>query len=217
MPHDWNEYLETGYEEIDKQHKELFARVHKYVRAISEERGDEEIDQLFKFLKDYVTFHFSTEEALLASKNYPELPKHHSQHKYFLTRFQELYREYETGRVTDHLKQSLHREVVGWLMNHVAKTDKEWVNYFIEQQSPRAGVSELRRCPKCGKQAHEGKFCNFCGANLDEKLCPKCGAKAEGKFCGVCGAQLAANVRCPDCGSQLSPDAKFCTGCGRKI
>jgi len=216
MPHDWNEYLETGYPEIDKQHKELFARVHKYVKAISDERADEEIDQLFKFLKDYVTFHFSTEEALLASKNYPDLPRHHSQHRYFLTRFQELYREYERGRITEHLKQALHREVVGWLMNHVAKTDKEWVTYLQEAHTPHS-VQVERRCPKCGKVAREGKFCNYCGANLDEKLCPKCGAKAEGKFCAVCGAQLAASLRCPDCGAQLPPDVNFCTTCGRKV
>ncbi len=47
-------------------------------------------------------------------------------------------------------------------------------------------------CPKCGKPAGEGKFCNNCGASLELLKCPKCGAEnALGtRFCGECGTRL---------------------------
>jgi hypothetical protein len=47
-------------------------------------------------------------------------------------------------------------------------------------------------CPKCGKPAGEGKFCNNCGAQLGMAKCPKCGAKnpAGTRFCGECGSKL---------------------------
>lgn len=47
-------------------------------------------------------------------------------------------------------------------------------------------------CPRCGKPAGEGKFCNNCGAPLSLIKCPKCGAPspAEAKFCGECGTKL---------------------------
>ena len=47
-------------------------------------------------------------------------------------------------------------------------------------------------CPKCGKPAGEGKFCNNCGAPLNLIKCPKCGAKnpAGTRFCGECGTKL---------------------------
>lgn len=47
-------------------------------------------------------------------------------------------------------------------------------------------------CPKCGKPAGEGKFCNNCGAPLSLIVCPKCGAKSPAgtRFCGECGNKL---------------------------
>jgi len=47
-------------------------------------------------------------------------------------------------------------------------------------------------CPKCGKPAGEGKFCNNCGASLAMTKCSKCGAQnATGtRFCGECGNKI---------------------------
>jgi len=47
-------------------------------------------------------------------------------------------------------------------------------------------------CPKCGKPAGTGKFCNNCGAILGMLECKNCGAKnAPGtRFCGECGSKL---------------------------
>jgi hypothetical protein len=47
-------------------------------------------------------------------------------------------------------------------------------------------------CPRCGKPAGEGKFCNNCGAPLAMVECSRCGAKsAVGiRFCGECGNRI---------------------------
>ncbi|MDD1769941.1 MAG: zinc ribbon domain-containing protein [Methanomassiliicoccales archaeon] len=47
-------------------------------------------------------------------------------------------------------------------------------------------------CPKCGKPAGAGKFCNNCGAPLGMLVCPKCGAQSPigTRFCGECGGKL---------------------------
>jgi len=47
-------------------------------------------------------------------------------------------------------------------------------------------------CPKCGKPAGNGKFCNNCGEAISLKKCAKCGAKnvAGTRFCGECGDKL---------------------------
>ncbi len=52
--------------------------------------------------------------------------------------------------------------------------------------------SKQTLCPRCGKPAGEGKFCNNCGASLELIECPKCGAKnAIGtRFCGECGTNM---------------------------
>lgn len=52
--------------------------------------------------------------------------------------------------------------------------------------------SKQTMCPKCGKPAGEGKFCNNCGTPLNLNECPKCGAEnpAGTNFCGECGTKL---------------------------
>ncbi len=52
--------------------------------------------------------------------------------------------------------------------------------------------SKQTLCPKCGKPAGEGKFCNNCGGSLGMNECSKCGAKnsAESRFCGECGNKM---------------------------
>jgi hypothetical protein len=52
--------------------------------------------------------------------------------------------------------------------------------------------SKQTLCPKCGKPAGEGKFCNNCGAPLGMIKCPRCGAESPTgtRFCGECGNKL---------------------------
>ncbi len=52
--------------------------------------------------------------------------------------------------------------------------------------------SKTTVCPECGKPAGSGKFCNNCGANLQQRKCNNCGALlADGvRFCGECGLKL---------------------------
>ncbi|SEF80969.1 replication restart DNA helicase PriA [Eubacterium ruminantium] len=74
-------------------------------------------------------------------------------------------------------------------------------------------------CPRCGKPAGSGKFCNECGAPLGTNRCPNCGAEvALGlKFCGECGTPMQKTGKCPSCGFENEPGTKFCGQCGTKL
>lgn len=57
-------------------------------------------------------------------------------------------------------------------------------------------------CPDCGTQYESGKFCQECGAKLQEitpeLMCPSCGYKAKsGKFCPECGTKLTEQIFSP--------------------
>ena len=54
-------------------------------------------------------------------------------------------------------------------------------------------------CPNCGTQYESGKFCQECGAKLQEVtpelICPSCGYKTKtGKFCPECGTKLTEQI-----------------------
>lgn len=49
--------------------------------------------------------------------------------------------------------------------------------------------------------------------------CPKCGSEVspEDKVCGNCGAKLAKTVNCPACGEEVDAFKKICTKCGAEL
>lgn len=51
------------------------------------------------------------------------------------------------------------------------------------------------------------------------KFCPECGTpvSANAKFCSMCGAKIAAKNACPKCGAAVKPGSKFCPECGKKL
>lgn len=50
-----------------------------------------------------------------------------------------------------------------------------------------------------------------------QTVCPVCGKPAgAGKFCTNCGAPLSM-LKCPNCGADNSPSARFCSECGSKL
>ena len=108
---------------------------------------------------------------------------------------------------------------------YVAKARNEAMRRNIDEAAEKAtvwqGKIETRAtvCPKCGKPAGNGKFCNECGAPLGTQRCPNCGAEvALGlKFCGECGSPMQKSYKCPDCGFDNPPGTKFCGQCGTKL
>ena len=109
--------------------------------------------------------------------------------------------------------------------SYVAKARNEAMRRNIDEAAETAtvwqGKLETRTtvCPKCGKPAGNGKFCNNCGAPLGTNRCPNCGAQvALGlKFCGECGSPMAKSGKCPECGFENEPGMKFCGECGAKL
>lgn len=65
------------------------------------------------------------------------------------------------------------------------------------QPAQQDGTQSESLCPQCqAKIPTDSKFCNHCGAKIDEAAyCSSCGAKvsADSKFCGQCGKPLSQN------------------------
>src|SRR5688572_2707691 len=45
-------------------------------------------------------------------------------------------------------------------------------------------------------------------------VCAACSTPGTGRFCSNCGASLEVS-KCPGCGTDVSPGARFCHACGR--
>ena len=84
---DWDKRLEIGIKEIDEQHQELFRigrNIEQLIITNFKETKEEQLLEQLCHLRDYVTYHFYTEEELLKStnaENFEEHKRHHDQFK----------------------------------------------------------------------------------------------------------------------------------------
>jgi len=112
---------------------------------------------------------------------------------------------------------------------YVAKARASAMKRNIDDAGKNAEVwkgsieSKTTMCPKCGKPAGSGNFCNNCGESMELLTCDNCGAKNSQavKFCNNCGNPLTksapTSIDCAQCGYANPPGTKFCGECGNKL
>lgn len=124
MPLDWNEGLKIGVEKVDRQHKEIFKQVNKFIEfneeVEDEERLRDKLEELFYFLTDYVITHFKTEEEVLKEHNYPQYKEHKQGHDRFTEKINNLkYKFFNSESDVILSANEISNELLEWLIKHV--------------------------------------------------------------------------------------------------
>ena len=127
---EWDDSIALGIPTIDEQHKALFGWINTLDEAIKNGDGSEAAGEVIWKLITYVTEHFSEEERLMLSCNYPGLAAHRKEHDLFVSRLRRIQVNFNDGHemginVLDFLAD--------WLVCHIKGTDQGY-NRFIHQQ-----------------------------------------------------------------------------------
>jgi hemerythrin len=85
---------------------------------------------LLKKLVDYTRDHFSSEEYMMASVNYPGLAVHRIKHRDLTKQVEEFIGRFERGEIRINLE--LLNFLNDWLTTHIQKEDKEYSPWLIE-------------------------------------------------------------------------------------
>jgi hemerythrin len=126
----WKKELETGYQVIDDQHKEMFRRFNDFQSACKQGQGVAELTNLLNFLGDYIRFHLKMEEQLQIEHKYPDYPKHKEQHDEFRYKFERLEEQLNTLGESPSLLIRTNIVLTDWLIKHFVWTDKELADFL---------------------------------------------------------------------------------------
>jgi hemerythrin len=120
----WSSVYETGIEEIDTQHKQLFLAINDLAASFKEGRAAEATRESLLFLQKYTLEHFYSEEEYMRVVGYPGLPGHKVEHSVLLTKVQNLILKMDEGFL---ITADVATFAADWLAHHINEADMGYV------------------------------------------------------------------------------------------
>ncbi len=123
----WTEKFSVGVEALDDQHKELFKLLYDLSEALRMD-VDVDLDSALTKMHVYTSFHFSSEEHLLAKYGYADLEQHVEEHERFKAKVDEFKRKYSDNKPK--LALEISDWLTEWIESHVMETDKKYADFL---------------------------------------------------------------------------------------
>ena len=125
----WRQEFMVGVEEVDAQHRQLFAMLSRLHAAIEQQAADTDLGEILDDLVVYLKEHFSCEEELL--KSHPGWEEHHRQHWQFTEKVLGFLWQLKRseGRGGNGLAREMYEYLCHWLQEHIVEIDRR---YFKE-------------------------------------------------------------------------------------
>ena len=123
MAYKWDSSLESGYEKVDNQHKQLVAALNNLIEASMNGKGDAAVMQTLEFLAGYAVKHFADEEKLQVQFDYPDYLNHKRIHDEFKNVVGDLVQKVNKEGPTEEIIERVCSTVGSWLLNHIKGDD----------------------------------------------------------------------------------------------
>ncbi|MDD6769487.1 MAG: hemerythrin domain-containing protein [Inconstantimicrobium porci] len=132
----WDQSFCTGINIIDEQHKLLFKLGREFELLLQIPDGVSKKDDALKLLvdlRDYVTFHFYTEESLMEQIDYPDIEHHREYHKIFQNQITNISFKNINNENYDEMRTLLNN-IYSWIFDHMLKEDLYFKEYAENHQ-----------------------------------------------------------------------------------
>ena len=123
MAYRWDTSLESGYDKVDNQHKQLIGALNNLMDASTGGKGDIAVLDTLDFLTGYAVKHFADEEKLQIDFQYPDYLNHKRIHEEFKTTVNELVKKVREEGPSETLIGEVISIVGAWLLNHIRGDD----------------------------------------------------------------------------------------------
>ena len=122
----WTAECRLGYDEVDAQHRLLFAIANELIDIDNPQKQGPEIKYLLTHLREYVEEHFADEEKFLERVKYPELEDHKNKHAQIV---KEIKDSLTSSSNLIQLKRKLEDLLYNWVKQHILIEDKKYADW----------------------------------------------------------------------------------------
>jgi methyl-accepting chemotaxis protein len=124
----WDDSLDVGIAEINRQHKILIDLINSISNAIRNKEPSASITQTLVNLIDYTHEHFTFEEDLFSGHGYPETPTHKKTHIKLLGQLDDYRKDVESGELFNY--EALMIFLTQWLTQHIRYSDQDYAAFL---------------------------------------------------------------------------------------
>lgn len=118
---EWSEAFNTGHEEIDSHHREIF-KLDSLLDAVIRSHSWDSIANIVSYIQDYIVTHFLEEEQLMQEHNYGDYVFHKAQHEYLSEKVLEIVGLFDQKNSMAHCMFKI-RAFIDLLIMHIRKVD----------------------------------------------------------------------------------------------
>ena len=135
MVYQWDSTLETGFEKVDNQHKQLVSSLNALIDASHSDKGDKAVMDTMDFLTGYTIKHFADEEQLQVKFNYPDYLNHKRIHDDFKVLVGEFVQKVNKEGPTEEIIETVSTTIGSWLLNHIKGDDFRMATFVKAAES----------------------------------------------------------------------------------
>ena len=128
----WSDDLRTGVESIDEEHEALIGLMNEFYHALIINERTPFIREKLRMLTFHATAHFSHEEDMIYTSNYPKAHEHLKEHNDLRTQMMRLEAACEKG-ADDKLANEAFVFLKSWIMGHLIHEDSQLAEYLKEK------------------------------------------------------------------------------------
>ena len=132
---EWNNSMETGFLEVDGQHRELINKFNELVEAEAGGADRETSGGILDFIKNYAEWHFATEEQIMENYHCHMADENKKAHDEYRNKIGKLYEQWKNSPDSDMVV--LHDTIVElarWIIKHILTVDNQLHEYVKAQR-----------------------------------------------------------------------------------
>jgi len=125
----WEPKFSVHVEEIDAQHRQLFAIANEIMDIYEKDSAD--CYRIIEGLVEYVSVHFLTEQKVMMKTNYPDIKNHLQQHDIFTEKIVEILRIYKEKERKVSL--DIVTFLTDWIYEHTISMDLKYAEHLLKR------------------------------------------------------------------------------------